>query len=104
MTNLGEDYCLISPQKRLRNPSFNARRSSSCSNNLMINQSTTAKSSVTNYSANNADEDLQFKRYEQDFRYVNDTQLKISIKDILMPILGQKKAFLFKLDLQTDFY
>jgi len=52
----------------------------------------------------NQQEDLRFKRFEQDFRYVNATQLQISIKDILLPILGQKKAFVYKLDFNEDFY
>lgn len=47
---------------------------------------------------------MNFKRFEQDYLYVNATQLKISIKDILLPILGQKKAFLYKLNFAEDFY
>ena len=35
---------------------------------------------------------------------MNAMQLKISIKDILLPILGCKKAFIFKLNFKEDFY
>ena len=52
----------------------------------------------------NQQDDLRFKRFEQDFRYVNATQLKISMKDILMPILGQQKAFVYHLDFREDFF
>ena len=41
---------------------------------------------------------MGFKRFGLDTRYVNATQLKISLKDILMPILGKKKAFIYKLN------
>ena len=47
---------------------------------------------------------MRFERFQQDFRYVNAAQLQIGIKDILLPILGKKKAFVYKLDFNEDFY
>ena len=70
----------------------NLKLSSAC-------KSTTSKSSI-----NHLDSDLQFKRYETDFRYVNAAGTSITLKDILMPIIGQKRAFVFKLNFREDFY
>lgn len=54
LTNLQEDFCIISPQKRLGNTSFGAgaMRRGSIDSMLPQNQSTTAKSSTSNLSAN----------------------------------------------------
>ena len=112
MSNLDLDYCILaSPDKgQLRNRSFHGngaggRPRAESYHSVAKNFSSTRKSSLSfNDFGNPHQDDLRFKRFEQDFRYVNATQLKISIKDILLPILCKKKAFIYKLNFKEDFY
>ena len=52
----------------------------------------------------NEEDLMKFKRFQQDFKYINAAHLQISMKNILLPILGTKKAFVYALDSDQDFY
>ena len=80
MTNLEEDYCLLpSPEKAARHRSFmSASRKESSTNLTQIatlrssTSATTAAAAAQNLTNAAQHEDLRFKRFEQDFRYVNE--------------------------------
>ena len=47
--------------------------------------------------------EIQFQRFSQNFKYINFFQMNISLKDLLLPIMGKKKAFVYHIDLRQDF-
>ena len=68
-------------------------------------QTSNSSAALLDYNRDASDKgDSKYQEYQQDFAYISAGNVKINLGDILQPLLGKRKAFVYKLDFKQDFY